>query len=116
MGKDAATKMSLVIVRGLSQGKSFALEQGENLIGRWDPDKGAFPEIDLEPEDVEAKVSRKHAMIFRDSNRVSIKDLGSLNGTFINRGERLKADQQYELKAGDEVIVGKIFMRLEVGT
>ena len=38
----------LVIAKGEGKGKIFELEQGNNLIGRWDPDTGAFPEIDLD--------------------------------------------------------------------
>lgn len=107
--------MRLVILRGGSKGRAYHLEQGENLIGRWDPDAGAFPEVDLEAEDAEAKVSRRHAMIIRDGDRAFLKDLSSLNGTFINRSTRLKAEEIVEIKSGDELIVGKTFLRFEVG-
>ena len=106
--------MRLVITRGEGQGRSFPIEEGSNLIGRWDPDASAFPEIDLEKEDVDAKVSRKHAVIERRGNEVSVEDVGSRNGTFINRGPRLEPGIKHTLKPDDELIVGKIFLRLEI--
>lgn len=92
----------------------FIIDEGTNQIGRWDPDSGSFPEIDLESLDIESKVSRRHAQVIRDGTTVKIKDLGSLNGTFINRGPRLKVGDEIELKSGDEIIVGKTFLRFEV--
>jgi len=105
--------MRLVVTRGDTKGKSFRLEEGENLVGRWDPDAGSFPEIDLESEDPEAKVSRKHAIIVVSKDRITIRDIGSLNGTYVNRGPRLEQDQIIDLKEGDEVVVGKTFLRIE---
>ena len=117
MGRDAHSggqMMRLVVWRGGIRGREYHIQEGNNLIGRWDPDAGAFPEIDLESEDEEAKVSRKHAVIERRGEKASIEDLGSLNGTYINRGSRLKPSTQYTLSPGDEVIVGKTFLRFEV--
>lgn len=105
--------MRLVVLRGESAGKNFPVVQGRNLVGRSDPEAGAFPEIDLEAEDVEAKVSRKHAVIERQGTSCVIEDVGSLNGTFVNRGPRLKAGERIELKPGDEVVIGKTFLRFE---
>jgi len=105
--------LRLVVTRGETAGRTFVLPEGTSLVGRWDADAGAFPEIDLERDDVEAKVSRRHAVVERQGTRVTIEDAGSLNGTFINRGPRLKPGERYELKAGDEVIVGKTFLRFE---
>ena len=103
--------MKLVLLRGSQKDKEFPIEVGNNLIGRWDPDAGAFPEIDLEEADEEAKVSRKHAVIERQGSRVTIEDLGSTNGTYVNRGARLEPGQVVELKAGDEIVIGKIFLK-----
>ena len=70
-------------------------------------------EIDLEAEDVEAKVSRKHAVITRSGTSVTLEDVGSLNGTFVNREDRLEEGNRHELKNGDEVIIGKVFFVFE---
>lgn len=105
--------LRLVVTKGANKGRVFSLEPGFNLVGRWDPDAGAFPEIDLEAEDIEAKVSRKHAVIEVAENGVFIEDAGSLNGTFINRGPRLEAGAKYQLRPGDELIIGKTFLSFE---
>ena len=53
----------LVIERGKSVGKEFLLGSAESHIGRWDADGGIFPDVDLDSDDPEAKVSRRHARI-----------------------------------------------------
>ena len=108
----AENKYHLAVLRGDSKGKEFPIEEGENVIGRWDPDAGAFPEIDLDAEDVDAKISRKHAVIYREGNNLELEDLGSLNGTFVNRGPRLKEGERHPLKTGDEIVIGKTFLKL----
>lgn len=105
--------MRLVITKGDHAGKSFDIEEGTNLIGRWDPDRRSFPEIDLETEDVEAKVSRKHAMLVRHGDDLTIEDLGSLNGTYLNRGTKITPGERYKLQAGDEIVIGKLVFRVE---
>lgn len=104
----------LTILRGGTVGKVFPLQAGDNLVGRWDPDSGSFPEVDMEHDDPEARISRKHALI-RMSDKITIEDIGSLNGTFVNRGRRLEPGSPTELKDGDEIIVGKTFFKLSVG-
>src|SRR5271166_5453942 len=68
----AMVKAKLVIARGGRQGHEFPLEAGNNLIGRWDPETGSFPEVDLEQDDPEAKISRKHALIRIDGAKVTV--------------------------------------------
>ena len=85
-----------------------------NLVGRWDPDLGSFPEVDMEHDDPEARISRKHALI-RVSNTITVEDIGSLNGTFVNRGKRLEPGAPVEVKSGDEIIVGKTFFKVSIG-
>ncbi|HEX5707583.1 MAG TPA: FHA domain-containing protein [Pyrinomonadaceae bacterium] len=104
----------LVIHRGRSVGKEFPLSEDEAHIGRWDADGGIFPDVDLDSDDPEAKVSRRHARITRRAGLYYIEDLGSTNGTFINRGRRLLPGDRQPLRDGDEVIVGKTFLRFHV--
>ena len=103
----------LTLVRGGTVGKVFPLQVGDNLVGRWDPDSGAFPEVDLETDDPEARISRKHALI-RVSDQIEIEDIGSLNGTFVNRGPRLEPGSPVTLKDGDEIIIGKTFFKVSL--
>ncbi len=107
------SSLKLRVIKGGGSGRVFKLEQGTNLIGRWDADAGSFPEIDLENDDIEAKVSRKHAVIECRGSQVFVRDIGSLNGTFINRGPRLEQGKDNPLNIGDEIIVGKTFLKLE---
>ena len=104
----------LVIERGRSAGKQFPLSDEESQIGRWDADGGIFPDVDLDADDPEAKVSRRHARIMRRNGQYFIEDLGSTNGTFINRGRRLLPGDKQPLRDGDEIIVGKTFLRFHV--
>jgi len=105
--------VKLTIIRGGTVGKIFPLQAGDNLVGRWDPDSGAFPEVDMEHDDPEARISRKHALI-KVGEKVTIEDIGSLNGTFVNRSRRLEPGSPAELKDGDEIIVGKTFFKISL--
>jgi hypothetical protein len=108
------THAKLVIERGRSAGKQFPLSDDESQIGRWDADGGIFPDVDLDADDPEAKVSRRHARIMRRNSQYYIEDLGSTNGTFINRGRRLLPGDRQPLRDGDEIIVGKTFLRFHI--
>ncbi len=105
---------TLKIERGEAFGTEFILSADESYIGRWDADNGVFPDVDLDAHDPEAKVSRRHARILHADGQYAIEDLGSTNGTFINRGRRLIPGTPQPLDSGDEIIVGKTFMRFYV--
>jgi hypothetical protein len=107
-------RAKLQVVRGGRKGQEFPLEDGNNLVGRWDPETGAFPEVDLDQDDPEAKISRKHALIRFEGGKITVEDIGSLNGTYVNRQPRLMPGNPVELKTGDEIIIGKTFLKLIV--
>ena len=113
-GAVAAFKAKLSVVRGGRKGQEFPLEDGNNLVGRWDPDTGSFPEVDLDADDPEAKISRKHALIRISDGKITVEDIGSLNGTYVNRQPRMAPGAPVELKSGDEIIIGKTFLKLTV--
>jgi FHA domain-containing protein len=113
-GEPATFKAKLSVVRGGRKGQEFPLEDGNNLVGRWDPETGSFPEVDLDADDPEAKISRKHALIRIDGGKITIEDIGSLNGTYVNRQPRLSPGSPAEIKSGDEVIIGKTFLKLVI--
>jgi hypothetical protein len=110
----AAPHAVLTINRGRSAGKEFPVHEDEAYIGRWDADSGIFPDVDLDADDPEAKVSRRHARVTRRGSQYFIEDLGSTNGTFINRGRRLLPGDRQPLNDGDEIIIGKTFLRFHV--
>jgi pSer/pThr/pTyr-binding forkhead associated (FHA) protein len=104
----------LIIERGGRIGKEFPIMGIETNIGRWDADSGIFPDVDLDEDDSEAKVSRRHARIVNHNSQYFIEDLGSTNGTFVNRGRRLLPGKRHMLQNGDEVIVGKTFLKFQI--
>jgi hypothetical protein len=75
-------------------GQSFQPGEGRTLIGR-------SPECDVFLDDV--TVSRQHAELMREAEMFSIRDLGSLNGTYVNR----KRIELAVLEDDDEVQIGK---------
>jgi len=112
--KSTTIHANLVIEKGNSIGTEFALSASESNIGRWDADNGIFPDVDLDSYDPEAKVSRKHARISFRNGDYFLEDLGSTNGTFVNRGRRLIPGNPHKINEGDEIIVGKTFLRFRI--
>jgi pSer/pThr/pTyr-binding forkhead associated (FHA) protein/ribosomal protein L40E len=94
--EDSATKGPALVVRsgGGRAGETFPLENEETTIGR-------SPDCDIFLDDV--TVSRRHAVVTRKGNELEIRDLGSLNGTFLNR-HRIETGR---LGDGDELQIGK---------
>lgn len=114
--QNRGTHARLLIERGESIDTEFPLSAEESNIGRWDADNGIFPDVDLDAYDPDAKVSRRHARIVRRDNIYTIEDLGSTNGTFLNRGRRLLPGSPQILSEGDEIIVGKTFLRFHINS
>jgi pSer/pThr/pTyr-binding forkhead associated (FHA) protein len=83
----------LVVKRGPNVGSRFALEKDVVQAGR-------HPESDIFLDDV--TVSRRHADIVRTDTGYYVRDVGSLNGTYLNR-ERV---EQAPLDDGDELQIG----------
>jgi pSer/pThr/pTyr-binding forkhead associated (FHA) protein len=67
-----------------------------------------MPDIDLTPYQAYASgVSRLHAVVKRDSDRVLVMDLGSSNGTYVN-GRRINPHVEETLNHGDILALGKL--------
>jgi hypothetical protein len=75
-------------------GQSFQPTEGRTLVGR-------SPECEIFLDDV--TVSRRHAELLREGETFSIRDLGSLNGTYVNR----RRIESTVLENDDEVQIGK---------
>jgi pSer/pThr/pTyr-binding forkhead associated (FHA) protein len=70
------------------------------------------PDVDLTAYGgLEKGVSRIHAAVERTGNLLTLVDLGSSNGTFLN-GHRLQAEKPYPLREGDEVQLGKMVIHI----
>jgi hypothetical protein len=88
----------------------------ELLLGRQDPLGDVHPDLDLTPDaGLALGVSRRHARLAHTSLSVIIEDLGSANGTFYN-GRRLPPHQAQELQDGDELVLGKLAVRVHFAT
>jgi hypothetical protein len=94
--EELATEGPALVVRsgGGRAGEHFLPEGERTTIGR-------SPDNDIFLDDV--TVSRKHAVLLRRGDEFFIEDLGSLNGTYVNR----KRIESARLESGDEVQVGK---------
>ncbi|MDP9445141.1 MAG: zinc-ribbon and FHA domain-containing protein [Actinomycetota bacterium] len=84
----------LVVQRGPSAGSRFLLDTDEVTAGR-------HPDSDIFLDDV--TVSRRHALFRRTPDGYVVADVGSLNGTYVNR-DRI---DEILLSGGDEVQIGK---------
>ena len=90
-----------------AQGTQFDLIGGRMIIGR-SISADDRPDIDLAALKAgNGRVSRRHAEIIRKGSDYFIRDLGSLNGTYIAGRGRLGRDQLYKLKHCDEVVLGE---------
>jgi len=93
---------------------TFGLVKESNLIGRTDPISGIFPDVDLSRHDPQSKVSRRHARIWRESNRYLVEDLNSVNGTIINEALQLTPKTPHPLKDGDLLRLGEVKLLFKV--
>jgi pSer/pThr/pTyr-binding forkhead associated (FHA) protein len=93
----------LVVLRGPNTGARFLLDSDEVSAGR-------HPDSDIFLDDV--TVSRTHATFRRDGDAFLVRDVGSLNGTYVNR-ERI---EEATLKTGNEVQIGKFRLVFYAGT
>jgi pSer/pThr/pTyr-binding forkhead associated (FHA) protein len=91
-----------LILRGAGVGGRFLLDSDSTKIGR-----DINNEICLD----DITVSRSHALISKINGQYWIKDLGSLNGTYLNA----ISVKDVQIKTGDEIQIGKYHMTLFVG-
>ena len=89
-------------------GRHIALPvDGELVLGRFDPQIGIPPDVDLTYEDHQTNtVSRRHAKIVGLSGYHTIEDLGSREGVSVN-GRRIQSGLRRELKPGDRITLGQ---------
>ncbi len=92
----------LVVRRGPNAGSRFVLDVEMVTAGR-------HPDSDIFLDDV--TVSRRHAQFVRLGSGYAVKDVGSLNGTYVNRHRIDEA----QLAGGDEVQIGKYRLMYLVG-
>jgi hypothetical protein len=94
----------LVVKRGPNAGSKFVLDHDVTKAGR-------HPDSDIFLDDI--TVSRRHVEIVHGDDGYVLKDVGSLNGTYLNR-ERIEAEAP--LHNGDELQIGKFKLVFFSGT
>lgn len=100
-----------VLILNTSQWTGW-LNDAEIHIGRGDARLGIHPTLDLtEAGGQGAGVSRRHARISRQPDGYYLEDLGSINGTFINR-RRLPPGAPVALGDRDEIRLGNVILRV----
>ena len=85
----------LLVQRGPDSGARFLLDSDVVSVGR-------HPDSDIFLDDI--SVSRRHGTFTRSGDGYTVSDLGSLNGTYVNRD---RIDSDVTLSGGDEVQIGK---------
>jgi pSer/pThr/pTyr-binding forkhead associated (FHA) protein len=81
-------------------------------IGRLHAASASLPDIDLTSDGgAEKGVSRRHVQITKRGCEVLVKDLGSMNGTFLN-GSKLTPHLFRELGSGDELQLGRLVLQV----
>lgn len=90
----AGSEPTLVVVEGRRAGQRVAVPSGETTLGR-----DELSELVLDDEGV----SRHHALLIRAADTVTIQDVGSTNGTWVN-GQQVRDAR--ELHPGDRVQLG----------
>ena len=93
--------VQLIMFKEDGETKEFPLEPGKTIIGRRE-------ECDLRiplPE-----VSRQHAMIIVADGTVTVRDLGSANGTYVNN----KRIDEEDLSPGDHIVIGPVVFTVRI--
>lgn len=93
----------------IDNGDRYDIDKGEIVLGRMDPVENIHPDVDLSIyKGFDLGVSRRHAVILREEdNEYSVEDLGSTNGTIVNR-EKIQPGERTSLKEGDVIFLGRL--------
>lgn len=98
--RSQGSQLALRFISGKYQGGEFPIAEGHAII------IGRSSELDMVL--VEEMVSRRHARILLQDGEISIEDLGSTNGTFVN-GEKI---QRGTLREGDRILIGTSILKV----
>lgn len=106
---DSTPPNSWISLHLMDSGKILPLaSRNEFTLGRLSEGQPIMPDIDLTPYQAYASgVSRLHAVVKRDADRVLVMDLGSSNGTYVN-GRRINPHVEESLSHGDILALGKL--------
>jgi hypothetical protein len=102
----------LVVLRGQKRNAEYPLFEGSNFVGRADEKP---VDVDLEDQEPPDRVwsSRQHACIHFEEGQLSIEDLNSSNGTFVNRA-RIYPGAKKPLNVNDVIQIGNVQLKVIV--
>jgi pSer/pThr/pTyr-binding forkhead associated (FHA) protein len=97
----------ILVIRGVVE--RVVLQEGQRVVlGRSDLRTRTTPDVDLTPYGaLDRGVSREHASLHIDGEKLYVTDLNSTNGTFLG-GNRLTAFTATALRKGDELLLGRL--------
>ncbi len=97
----------------LPTGQVIHLTGNQAIIGRSDPHRQIYPEVDLSALDTDRMVSRRQARVLQHDGRFFVEDLRALNVTRLN-GVPLRPNEERELYDGDILRAGNIELRFSL--
>jgi FHA domain-containing protein len=86
--------------------RRIVVQGNTTLIGRGNRKQGVEPEIDLGIHPADRGVSTQHAVLRIHDSVLTITDLGSTNGTYLNGDNRLPEGEETPLADGDRIHIG----------
>jgi diguanylate cyclase (GGDEF)-like protein len=98
-----SNEAALVVIHGVELGKKFDLKLNETVVGR-----SSKADIQVDEE----SVSRNHATLINDGQKVAVKDLGSTNGTYVNDEQ---TSGEMTLRNGDLLRIGRTIFKFIAG-
>jgi hypothetical protein len=105
-------KKEVLLVIGDKIERIMLAENMHCLLGRFSQTKPSAEAVDLNPYDAqEHGVSRIHAQLHIEENRLFLSDLDSTNGTFIG-SEKLNPHKPTEVHNGDQLRLGRLPMQV----
>src|SRR5207237_2438739 len=108
----ASAEPRLLVMRGQKRNVEYPIYEGLNFIGRADEKP---VDIDLEDQEPPDRIwcSRQHACIKFENNEITLEDLNSANGTYLNRN-RIYPGQPKTLVPNDIIQIGNVQMKVMV--
>jgi hypothetical protein len=108
----AGAQPKLVVIRGQKINAEYPIYPDLNFIGRADEKP---VDIDLEDQEPPDRIwcSRQHALITLEEGILTIEDLNSANGTYVNRA-RVYPGQKKQLAVGDTIQIGNVQMKVKI--
>jgi pSer/pThr/pTyr-binding forkhead associated (FHA) protein len=102
----------LVVVRGNKLNVEYPVYEGENFIGRSDEQP---VDIDLDDQESTDHIwsSRQHACVRLENGQLSVEDLNSANGTYLNRARVLPGVRQ-PVQCGDVIQIGAVHLKAKL--